>query len=43
MLYVAVGMAHYDIKEPSLPKAVSVKHRSKFAALSLLMVIVPDS
>jgi CRISPR/Cas system endoribonuclease Cas6 (RAMP superfamily) len=30
----------WHVKEPSLLKAVSVKHRSKFAALSPVMVKV---
>jgi hypothetical protein len=33
----------WHVKEPSLLKAVSAKHRSKFAALSPVMVIAPES
>jgi hypothetical protein len=35
-----VSQKVWHVKEPSLLKAVSAKHRSKFAALSLVMVTV---
>jgi hypothetical protein len=36
----SVSQYVWHVKEPSLLKAVSAKHRSKFAALSLVMVAV---
>ena len=38
-----VSQYAWHVNEPSLLKAVSAKHRSKFAALSPVMVTAPDS